>query len=58
MIVVDVQNDFSDKETALDALRVGFEATVLSQAVKAANPDAGDGDVALDQIEGAGGRVE
>jgi hypothetical protein len=35
-----------------------FETTVLSKAVRAVNLAAGDGDVALDQIGEAGGRVE
>ncbi|MDQ4027074.1 MAG: hypothetical protein M3214_03360 [Actinomycetota bacterium] len=49
---------FPEKETALDALPLGLETTVLPKATWAVNLAAGDGDAALDRIREVGGRVE
>jgi hypothetical protein len=47
-----------NKETALDAVRVGYQKTVLSTGVRAVGVRLGDGDAALEDIRKAGGRVE
>jgi len=52
------RNTFAQKETALDALPLRFEITVLSKAVRVVSPAAGDGEAALGQTGEAGGRVE
>src|SRR5207247_2527244 len=46
------------KETALDALRLGFATTVLREGVRAVNLNPGDGERALEEIRAAGGQVE
>jgi nicotinamidase/pyrazinamidase len=58
VVVAGLATDYCVKETALDALRIGFDTTVLSEAVRAVNLQPGDGDRALEQIAEAGGKVE
>jgi nicotinamidase-related amidase len=57
MVAYDTKH-FAQKETALDALPLRFETTVLSKAVRVVSLAAGDGEAALGQIGEAGGRVE
>ena len=48
---------FPRKETALDALPLGLDTTLLPKATRAVNL-AADDDAALDQIREGGGPVE
>src|SRR5262249_8203398 len=50
--------DYCVRETALDAIREGFEVHVIVSATRAVNVQPGDGDRALDEIRKAGGVLE
>jgi nicotinamidase/pyrazinamidase len=58
VVVIGLATDYCVKETALDALRRGFDTTVLSKAVRAVDLQPGDGEAALAEIAAAQGRVE
>jgi nicotinamidase/pyrazinamidase len=55
--VVGLATDYCVKETALDALRLGFDTEVLLDGSRAVNLRAGDGERAVEEIRRAGGRV-
>jgi nicotinamidase/pyrazinamidase len=55
--VVGLATDYCVKNTALDALREGFGATVDSTAVRAIDAEPGDGERALEQVRAAGGSI-
>jgi nicotinamidase/pyrazinamidase len=57
VVLVGLATDYCVKETALDALRKGFEVTVLEEGVRAVDLQRGDGERALDQVRQAGGVV-
>ncbi|MDF2745657.1 MAG: transposase [Actinomycetia bacterium] len=46
------------KETALDAVRLGFDTVVLGELVRAVDLQPGDGERALAAMRAAGARVE
>jgi nicotinamidase/pyrazinamidase len=52
--VVGLATDYCVKATALDAIRLGFDTTVLTNAVAAVNVAPGDGDRALEELRVAG----
>ncbi len=54
VVVVGLATDYCVKETALDAVRLGFATTVLSDAVRAVDLQPGDGRAALEAMEAAG----
>ena len=54
VVVVGLATDYCVMATALDALRLGFETTVLRDAVAAVDLQAGDGDRALLAMAEAG----
>ena len=58
VVVAGLATDYCVKATALDAARLGFETTVLSDAIAAVDLAPGDGDRALDELRAAGIRVE
>ena len=58
VIVVGLATDYCVKDTALDAVRLGFDTTVVTEAVAAVDLNEGDGGRALDEIRSVGGRVE
>lgn len=58
VVVAGLATDYCVKETALDALRLGFATTVLADATRAVDRSTGDGDRALDEMERAGAQVE
>jgi nicotinamidase/pyrazinamidase len=58
IVLAGLATDYCVKETALDAMRLGFETTVLAGAVRAVDLSPGDGDRALEEIRRAGGHVE
>jgi nicotinamidase/pyrazinamidase len=52
-----IATDYCVKNTALDALRLGFGVTVDREAVRGVEVDAGDSERALEEIRAAGGEV-
>lgn len=54
VVVVGVATDYCVKETALDAIRLGFETVALSDGVRAVDLEPGDGDAALAEMREAG----
>ncbi len=57
VVVVGLATDYCVKETALDAIRRGFDTTVVAAAVAAVDLEPGDGDRALEAVRLAGGHV-
>ena len=55
VLVTGVATDYCVRATALDAVREGFLATVLTDAVAAVDVHAGDGARALAEVAAAGG---
>ena len=58
VVVAGLATDYCVRATALDAIRAGFETTVLVDAVAAVDAEPGDGARALDAIRAAGGRLD
>jgi NAD+ synthetase len=56
--IAGIATDYCVRATALDAVRNGFEATVLTDAVAAVDVAPGDGERALADVRGAGGRLD
>lgn len=54
VVVCGLATDYCVKATALDAVRLGFDATLLGAAVAAVNLEPGDGDRALTEMADAG----
>ena len=54
IVVVGLATDYCVKATALDAVRLGFGASVLVDAVAAVNLEPGDGERALEAMRDAG----
>jgi nicotinamidase/pyrazinamidase len=54
VVVVGLATDYCVKATALDAVRLGFGASVLVDAVAAVDLEPGDGERALDAMRDAG----
>ncbi len=54
VVITGLATDYCVKATALDAARLGFEVTVLTDAIAAVNVREGDGDAALDEMREAG----
>ena len=57
VVVCGLATDYCVKATALDAVRLGFEVTLLGDAVAAVNVEAFDGDRALAEMVDAGVRL-
>lgn len=57
VVVVGIATEYCVKETALDALRLGFEVEIPTDAVRAVDRRPGDGDRALDELRRAGARL-
>jgi nicotinamidase/pyrazinamidase len=55
--VVGLATDYCVKNTALDALRAGFQTTVDSSAARAVEVHPGDSEAALAEVRAAGGVV-
>ena len=58
VIVVGLATDYCVRATALDAAALGFETSVLADGIAAVDLLPGDGDRALDELRGAGIRIE
>ena len=56
--MVGLATDYCVKETALDAVRLGFDTVVLGELVQAVDLQPGDGERALEAMRAAGARVE
>jgi nicotinamidase/pyrazinamidase len=54
VMVVGLATDYCVKATALDAVRLGFETSVLTDAIAAVDLEPGDGDRALEEMGAAG----
>ena len=54
VVVVGLATDYCVKATALDAVRLGFETEVLTDAIGAVEVEPGDGERALDEMRAAG----
>ena len=52
-----IATDYCVKNTALDALRLGFGVTIDREAVRGVEVEPGDSERALDEIRAAGGDV-
>lgn len=57
VVVTGLATDYCVKATALDALRLGFATTVLTDAIAAVDLRPGDGEAALDELRNAGAVV-
>ena len=57
VVIAGLATDYCVKETALDALRLGFETIVIESACRAVDLEPGDGERALDAIRSAGGTL-
>jgi nicotinamidase/pyrazinamidase len=58
VVVVGLATDYCVKETALDAVRLGFDTVVLGGLVRAVDLQPGDSERALAAMRAAGARVE
>jgi nicotinamidase/pyrazinamidase len=58
VVVAGLATDYCVKETAIDAVDIGFQTTVLSAAVRGVNLEPGDDDRAIEGIRAAGGNIE
>jgi nicotinamidase/pyrazinamidase len=54
VVVTGLATDYCVKATALDAARLGFQTSVLTDAIAAVDLQPGDGDRALDEMREAG----
>jgi nicotinamidase/pyrazinamidase len=54
LVIVGLTTDYCVVESALDAIRLGFEVTVLTRAIRAVDRRPGDGQRALERMQGAG----
>jgi nicotinamidase/pyrazinamidase len=54
VVIGGLATDYCVRSTALDAVRLGFETTVLLQAIRAVDLETGDGDRALTEMAAAG----
>lgn len=57
-VVAGLATDYCVKATALDAVALGFETTVVERAVAAVNLEPGDGAAALSELAAAGATIE
>ena len=57
VVICGLATDYCVKATALDAIRLGFAAEVLSRAVAAVNHEPDDGDRAMAEMADAGVRI-
>jgi nicotinamidase/pyrazinamidase len=54
VVVVGLATDYCVKETALDAARLGFRTSVVTDAIAAVDLEPGDGQRALEDLRAAG----
>jgi len=56
VVIAGLATDYCVKETALDALRLGYEVVVFTDAIRAVDLHPGDGERALEAMRRAGVR--
>jgi nicotinamidase/pyrazinamidase len=54
VVIGGLATDYCVKATALDAVRLGFDATILADAIAAVNLEPGDGEKAIHEMAAAG----
>ncbi len=54
VVIVGIATDYCVKDTALDARRLGFDAAVIAEGVRAVNLEPGDDDRAFEAMRAAG----
>jgi nicotinamidase/pyrazinamidase len=57
VVVVGLATDYCVKATALDAVRLGYETSLLTDAIAAVDLNAGDGAQAIEEMAAAGVRL-
>ena len=57
VVIVGIATDYCVRESALDAIRLGFETEILSEGVRAVDRESGDGERALAEIAGIGAQI-
>jgi nicotinamidase/pyrazinamidase len=57
VVVVGLATDYCVKETAIDGVELGFEVTVLLEAIRAVELEPGDGQRALEDMRRAGATI-
>ena len=57
VVVCGLATDYCVKATALDAVRLGYEVELMTDAVAAVNLEPGDGDRAIEEMRDAGVRI-
>jgi nicotinamidase/pyrazinamidase len=57
VVVVGIATDYCVRETALDALRLGYQVEVLREGIRAVDLHRGDGVRAIAEIERGGARI-
>ncbi|MDX1659809.1 MAG: isochorismatase family protein [Nitriliruptorales bacterium] len=57
VVTVGLAQDYCVKETVLDALRAGYETTLLTDLTRPVDLEEGDGARALEEMEGAGAEL-
>jgi nicotinamidase/pyrazinamidase len=57
IVILGIATDYCVKESALDAIRLGFDTEVLVEGVRAVDREPGDGDRALDEVARAGAKL-
>jgi len=58
VVVCGLATDYCVKATALDAIRLGFETTVLADVVAAVDLQPGDGERAMAELRKAGASID
>jgi nicotinamidase/pyrazinamidase len=58
VVVVGLATDYCVKETALDAMRLGFATTVITDGIRPVEVEPGDGRKAVDAMAAAGVALE
>ena len=58
VVIAGLATDYCVRATALDALGLGFDTTVLSAGVRAVDLAPGDGDRAVEEMRAAGAAIE
>jgi len=57
VVIAGLATDYCVKATALDAVRLGFEAVVLRDGIRAVDVNAGDGDRSISEMAAAGVQI-
>jgi nicotinamidase/pyrazinamidase len=57
VVVCGLATDYCVKETAIDAVALGYDVELMADAVAAVNLESGDGDRAMDEMREAGVRI-